>query len=246
MNEGRNNPMKVQKQLTRSHERMHSDLGWLNSRHSFSFGGHYDPERMGFGPLRVVNDDIVAPGSGFPSHPHSDMEIISIVLDGQLVHKDSLGNGRIIQAGDIQYMSAGSGVVHSEFNPSKDQPVHFMQIWIQPSKAGLEPRYADQPIVGKADDAWYLILSPDGRDGSTAIRQDAELRTVRLTEGASIEYVSERASRGFWIFVIEGGVSVDGESLLQGDSLAITGMEAVEIRQSGSEAAKVMLFDLPI
>lgn len=236
----------IQQKLTRSDERMHSDLGWLNSRHSFSFGGHYDPDRMGFGPLRVVNDDIVAPGGGFPSHPHSDMEIISIVLDGQLEHEDSLGNGRVIQTGDIQYMSAGSGVVHSEFNPSKDQPVHFMQIWIQPREKGLEPRYADQPIIGSVDNEWNLILSPDGRDGSMAIRQDAELRTVRLTDGQSISHQTEGEVRGLWLFVLDGEVVVEGETLAKGDSLAMTGVDGIDLVQAGAEPSKVMLFELPV
>ena len=239
--------MKTQtKQITRSDERMHSDLGWLNSRHSFSFGGHYDPERMGFGPLRVVNDDIVAPGGGFPSHPHSDMEIISIVLDGQLAHKDSMGNGRTIETGDIQYMSAGSGVMHSEFNPSKDKPAHFMQIWIQPREKGLEPRYADQPIIGSIDNEWNLILSPDGREGSMAIRQDAELRTVNLTEGQAISHATSGDGRGVWIFVLQGEVSVEGETLAKGDSLALTDVVDLELIQEGSAVTQVMMFDLPI
>ena len=224
---------------------MHSDLGWLNSRHSFSFGGHYDPERMGFGPLRVVNDDVVAPGGGFPSHPHRDMEIISVVLEGRLQHQDSLGNGRVIETGDIQYMSAGSGVVHSEFNPSEDEPVHFMQIWIQPQRKGLEPRYADQPIIGSEDNEWQLILSPDGRDGSMAIRQDAELRTVQLTEDRTITHTVAGASRGLWLFVLEGQVSTKGETLEKGDSLALSEADTVEIAQAGQGAAKIMLFDLP-
>ncbi|MDQ8209231.1 pirin family protein [Coraliomargarita sp. SDUM461003] len=238
--------MTLTKQLTRSEERMHSDFDWLNSRHSFSFGGHYDPERMGFGPLRVVNDDIIAPSGGFPSHPHRDMEIITLVLDGQLQHKDSLGNGRVIQTGDIQYMSAGSGVVHSEFNPSADQPVHIMQIWIQPSETGLEPRYADQPMLGAVDNEWKLILSPDGREGSMAIRQDAELRTLRLSEGKSVSYVSDSERRGYWIFVLQGAVQVGGEQLLRGDSLALTDVADLDFVQQGTEVAQVMLFDLPI
>ena len=223
---------------------MHTNIDWLNSRHSFSFGGHYDPERMGFGPLRVVNDDIVGPGGGFPSHPHSDMEIISIVLDGQLAHKDSMGNGRVIETGDIQYMSAGSGVVHSEFNPSDDKPVHFMQIWIQPNAKGLEPRYADQPIIGETENKWKLILSPDGRDGSMAIRQDVELRTVQLAENSVISYAPRSAERGLWLFVLEGEVSADGERFAKGDSLAINGLDSIDIQHQGNEPAKVMLFDL--
>lgn len=225
---------------------MHSDLGWLNSRHSFSFGGHHDPERMGFGPLRVVNDDIVAPGGGFPSHPHRDMEIISIVLDGQLEHKDSLGNGRVIQVGDVQYMSAGSGVVHSEFNPSKDKPAHFMQIWIEPNVKGMEPRYADQPILGEVENEWKLILSPDGREGSMAIRQDVELRTAKLTAGSEISYATERLGLGLWVFVVAGAVEIDSDVLNQGDSLALSAHKAIDLQQSGNNPAKVMLFDLPL
>lgn len=238
--------MTLLKQLTRSDERMHSDLGWLDSHHSFSFGEHYDPERMGFGPLRVVNDDIVAPGGGFPSHPHHDMEIISIVLDGQLEHKDSLGNGRVIETGDIQYISTGSGVVHSEFNPSADKPVHFMQIWIEPSENGLEPRYADQPIIGSVDNEWNLILSPDGRTRSMAIRQDVELRTVRLTEGQSISHTPEGKGRGLWLFVLEGQVVTEGETLSKGDTLALAGVNRIDLIQTHSAAAKVMLFELPV
>jgi redox-sensitive bicupin YhaK (pirin superfamily) len=236
----------MQKQLTRADARMHSDLGWLNSRHSFSFGGHYDPQRMGFGPLRVVNEDIVAPGGGFPSHPHSDMEIISIVLEGQLAHKDSMGNGRTVEAGDIQYMSAGSGVVHSEFNPSAERPVHFFQIWIQPNQKGLEPRYADQPILGEVDNEWSLILSPDGRDGSMEIRQDVELRTVRLTAGAGIDYTAKAARRGLWIFVVEGAIEAAGEQLQRGDSLALSDSDRISLQQLGTDVVKVMLFDLPL
>jgi hypothetical protein len=173
------------------------------------------------------------------------MEIISIVLEGQLEHKDSMGNGRVIQTGDIQYMSAGSGVVHSEFNPSKDKSAHFMQIWIQPNEKDLEPRYADQAIIGGVDNEWKLILSPDGRDGSMAIRQDAELYTVRLTQGATLLH-QIKAERGAWIFVIDGKVKVADESLTAGDSLALRDATELEFVQAGSEAAKVLLFDLPL
>jgi redox-sensitive bicupin YhaK (pirin superfamily) len=234
------------KQLTRSGERMRSDFDWLKSRHSFSFGGHHDPERMGFGPLRVVNDDVVAPGGGFPAHPHRDMEIVSIVLEGELEHKDSLGNGRVIRTGDIQYMSAGAGVVHSEFNPSKEKPVHFMQIWIEPREKGLEPRYADQPLVGAEEDAWSLILSPDGRDGSIGIRQDASLRSVQLRPGSTIEHATDGNGRGLWLFVIQGEVSGDGESLQEGDSLALAEVGQLTIKNTGSDPSRILLFDLPV
>ena len=234
------------RQITRSDERIHTKTDWLDSRHSFSFGGHYDPERMGFGPLRVVNDDHVAPGGGFPAHPHSDMEIVSIVLDGQLAHKDSLGNGRVIETGDIQYMSAGSGVIHSEFNPSDDKPVHFMQIWIEPNSKGLEPRYAGQSIIGETENEWKLILSPGGRDGSMAIRQDVALRTVQLREGASITHETDQPGRGFWFFVIEGEIEVNGEALATGDSMAFSGDECLDVKIYASASSKVMLFDVSL
>lgn len=233
-------------QLTRSNERMHTHVDWLDSRHSFSFGEHQDPERMRFGPLRVVNEDRVAPGGGFSPHPHRDMEIVSIVLDGRLSHEDSMGNGRVIAAGDIQYMSAGSGVVHSEFNPSAEDPVHFLQIWIEPETQALEPRYADQPILGERLNEWTLILSADGRSGSMAIRQDAELRTVQLTAGEALNYAPKSSARGLWLFVLEGELAVAGEVLNQGDSLALSGLEQLNVANTGSELAKLLLFDLAL
>lgn len=238
--------MKVLTQITRSNQRGHTRIEWLDSRHSFSFGGHYDPDRMGFGPLRVVNDDHVAAGGGFPPHPHRDMEIISIVLDGELEHKDSMGNGRVIRTGDIQYMSAGTGVTHSEFNPSSSKPVHFMQIWIQPNASGLPPAYADQPLVGAEDDRWSLVLSPDGRDGSMPIRQDVDLLSVRLNPGKQIEYRSKQSGRGFWLFVIEGSIEAAETVLESGDSVALQGLSTVELKSVGTVAAKVLLFDLPV
>lgn len=231
--------------ITRSTQRMHTQMGWLDSWHSFSFGGHFDPDRMNFGPLRVVNDDTVSPGGGFGTHPHADMEIISLVLEGQLEHKDSMGNGRVIQPGDLQYMSAGSGVRHSEFNPSKENPVHFMQIWIEPNAKGLEPRYADQPILGAEPDTWKLLLSPDGRDGSMAIRQDVTLRSAELTAGSSLDY-APAAGRGLWLFVIEGKVEAIGDTLSQGDSAAIEGLEEFKVTGTGGTSAQILLFDVPL
>ncbi len=232
------------KQLTRSEERMRTQMEWLDARHSFSFSGHYDSERMGFGPLRVVNEDRIAPSAGFAPHPHRDMEIVTIVLEGRLEHKDSMGNGRIIEAGDIQYMSAGSGVTHSELNPSSDVPVHLMQIWVEPSEKGLEPRYADQPLVGAEDNQWSLMLSSDGRDGSMAIRQDAELRTVRLGAGATIEFGAVASGRGLWVFVVEGAVETGGETMQAGDSLALTGVDGLALRAVG--IAKVLVFEVSV
>ena len=238
--------MNTTKQLTRSAGRMHTQIDWLDGYHSFSFGHHHDPERMGFGPLRVVNDDRIAPSGGFPSHPHRDMEIVTIVLEGQLEHKDNMGNGRIIEAGDIQYMSAGTGVIHSEFNPSADRPVHLMQIWIEPSELGLEPRYADQRLASAELDTWHLLLSRDGREGSMAIHQDAELRSVTLATGASIDYVTKRVGRGLWLFVIEGEVHADGDTLATGDSLAVVDLDALTLKSVGESSAKVLLFDVPM
>ncbi|MGA0332933.1 MAG: pirin family protein [Kiritimatiellia bacterium] len=236
----------MKKQITRADERMHTQIDWLNSRHSFSFGGHYDPERMGFGPLRVVNDDIVAPGRGFGSHPHRDMEIISLVLEGELEHRDNLGNGRVIRGGDLQYMSAGSGVVHSEFNPSKEQPVHFMQIWIEPREKGLPPRYADQPVVGTEENVWKLLLSEDGREGSMQIRQDAELRSVQLSAGREISYTAKDEGRGIWIFVIEGSIEIGEDSLAAGDSLALWHPDRVVLRNTDTAATRLLIFDVPL
>ena len=238
--------MTPNKLITRSNQRMHTKIDWLDSRHSFSFGDHYDPERMGYGALRVVNDDHVAPGRGFAPHPHSNMEIISIVLEGQLAHKDNLGNERIIETGEIQYMSAGSGIVHSEFNPSNEKPVHFMQIWIEPNAKGLEPRYADQPIIGAIDNQWQLILSPDGKAGSMAIRQDVELHTAKINEGTSLAYTPRTSNHGLWLFVIEGTVETDGEKLFKGDSLAISGIDALSLKAISTSDAKVMLFELQL
>ena len=238
--------MTPNKLITRSNQRMHTKIDWLDSRHSFSFGDHYDPERMGYGALRVVNDDHVAPGRGFAPHPHSNMEIISIVLEGQLAHKDNLGNERIIETGEIQYMSAGSGIVHSEFNPSNEKPVHFMQIWIEPNAKGLEPRYADQPIIGAIDNQWQLILSPNGKAGSMAIRQDVELHTAKINEGTSLAYTPRTSNHGLWLFVIEGTVETDGEKLFKGDSLAISGIDALSLKAISTSDAKVMLFELQL
>jgi len=238
--------MIANKQITRSNERMRTQIDWLDGWHSFSFGGHYDPERMGFGALRVVNDDRIVPGGGFAPHPHANMEIVTLVLEGQIEHQDSMGHGRVINAGEVQYMSAGSGVTHSEFNPSSQHATHLMQVWIEPNEKGLEPRYADQPIVGEVDNAWKLILSADGRDGSIAIRQDAELRSARLEPQAMLSYTPQALLRGLWLFVLNGSVELAGESLETADSIALSGFVELSVRNRGSTEARVILFDLPL
>lgn len=209
-------------QIRRANDRFHSDLGWLNSYHTFSFGGHYDPEFMGFGALRVINDDTVAPNQGFGEHPHAGMEIISYVISGQLEHRDSMGNGRTIQAGEFQYMSAGSGVRHSEFNPSPTDPVHFLQIWITPREKQTEPRYRELSMNDRAQEKpLTLVASPDGREGSIAIHQDVDLFFARLSPDEAAN--PESSAPHHWIHIISGEVRLDGETLSAGDGASIEG-----------------------
>jgi len=221
-----------------------TNLGWLDSRHSFSFGHYYDPEHMGFGPLRVINQDRVRPGAGFDTHGHRDMEIVSYVLDGALEHKDSIGTGSVIRPGDVQVMSAGTGIRHSEFNHSKQEPVHFLQIWLLPNKQGLPPRYDQKSF---ADDEkrgrLRLVGSPDGRDGSIVIHQDARLFAALLDDGETVNHSIE-PGRKAWVQVIRGAVAVNGEALRAGDGAAVERESnlAVTARADGSE---ILLFDLP-
>ena len=207
--------------VRRGSDRGHANHGWLDTHHTFSFGDYYDPEHMGYRSLRVINDDRVAPGGGFPTHPHRSMEIFTYVISGRLEHKDSMGNGRVIQAGEFQYMSAASGVQHSEFNPSSDEPVHLLQIWITPARPGGEPRYADMDANRlKRPNGLALFAASDGRDGSMAIRQDAEIHFGQLDAGRSLT-VPAAAFDGAWIHVIRGGIDLLGETLAPGDSAAI-------------------------
>src|SRR5512133_220756 len=208
--------------IRRANERGHAEHGWLDSYHTFSFAGYYDPQWMGFRSLRVINDDLVMPGMGFGTHPHRDMEIITYVLSGSLEHKDSMGNGRIIRPGEVQYMAAGTGIRHSEFNPSKDEAVHLLQIWIQPDRTGLEPRYADRSMANVPKGQLSLVASRTGRDGSFAINQDADLYLGRLASGdkASVEL---KPNRHAWLHVAEGKVDVNGEVLQSGDAAAFSG-----------------------
>jgi len=227
----------------RAGDRGHANHGWLDSYHTFSFGGYYDPKHLGFSNLRVINDDTVAPGGGFATHGHNDMEIISYVLDGALEHKDSMGNGSVIRPGDVQRMSAGTGVTHSEYNHSSTDPVHFLQIWLQPSEVGVEPSY-DQKHFPHADrrGRFVLFISPDGRDGSIATHQETLLYGTLLEAGDAVEHRLGAGRRGY-VHVARGRVSVNGETLDQGDGLAIEDQDA--LRFEGIEAAEVLLFDLP-
>ena len=219
-----------------------TELGWLHSRHTFSFGGYFDPDHMGYRSLRVINDDVVDAGQGFGEHPHRDAEIFSYVIDGELEHKDSMGNGRVIKAGDLQYISAGRGVFHSEFNPSPTKPVHFLQIWLMPTTSGGEPRYAEKAMgpTARPNDL-TLLFAGEPREGAVGIRADADIYFGKLDAGKQLTHKT-KSGRGQWIHVIDGDVSVAGESLKSGDGAAIENAEVMEF--SSREGAQFLLFDL--
>ncbi len=229
-------------ELRKSTQRGYADHGWLKSFHSFSFADYYDPKHMGFGPLRVINEDRVAAGMGFGTHGHRDMEIISYVLDGALAHKDSMGNGSAIRPGDVQRMSAGTGVTHSEFNHSRDGTTHFLQIWIQPNVTGIAPSYEEKHFDAASKRGQLrLIASPDGRDGSVLVHQDAYLFAA-LLDGE--EQVNHRLADGRlgYVHVARGEVEVNGHALEAGDALKISG--AADITLKNAKDAEVLLFDL--
>jgi redox-sensitive bicupin YhaK (pirin superfamily) len=228
--------------LRRANERGHADHGWLDSYHTFSFADYYDPQHMGFGPLRVINDDTVAGGGGFPPHPHRDMEIISYVIEGALEHKDSMGNGSVIKPGDVQRMSAGRGVTHSEFNASKTEPVHFLQIWIIPERGGLPSGY-EQKFFGEDDKRGNLrlIASPDGAEGSVTIRQDTRLYAAVLENGTAVSHTIGAQRKG-WLHVVTGTAELNGRALEAGDGVAIDGAEQIELRST--DKGEVLLFDM--
>jgi quercetin 2,3-dioxygenase len=228
--------------LRRSADRGHADHGWLDSHHSFSFSDYYDPAHMGFGKLRVINEDRVAPGAGFPTHGHRDMEILSYVIDGALEHADSIGTGAVISRGELQRMSAGTGVRHSEYNASKSEPVHFLQIWIQPERAGLEPGYEQRFFEPEGrTNRLRLLASRDGREGSLTIHQDVALYGSLLEAGQSIEHAFAPGRRG-WLQLVAGELEVGGESLEPGDGLAISDETSLHIR--AKSGAELLLFDL--
>ena len=228
--------------VRRSEERGSANFGWLDSRHTFSFGHYFDQNHMGHGPLRVINEDRVKPAQGFDTHGHADMEIISYVLDGALKHEDSMGNGSIIQPGDVQRMSAGTGVRHSEFNASDDSDVHFLQIWILPEEKGIAPGY-EQRAFSREDklNQLRLVGSRLGRDGSVVINRDVDLYAAILEPGAAVDHQINSQRKG-WLQVAAGSVAVNGESLEQGDGLAIQGSESLHI--TGLDTAEILLFDM--
>jgi redox-sensitive bicupin YhaK (pirin superfamily) len=229
--------------IRKADDRGHANHGWLNSYHTFSFGGYYDPQHMGVSNLRVINDDTVAPGGGFSTHGHNDMEIISYVLQGVLEHKDSMGNGSVIRPGDVQRMSAGTGVTHSEYNHSASEPVHFLQIWLQPNEMGVKPSYDQRHFpVGDRRGRWVLLVSPDGRDGSIATHQDALMFGSLLASGETLEYRFDADRQGY-LHLARGRLRVGNITLNQGDGLAVQKQELLELE--GIEDAEVLLFDLP-
>ena len=228
-------------QIRKANERGHAEHGWLDSYHTFSFADYYDPQWMGFRSLRVINDDLVLPGMGFGTHPHRDMEIITYILSGALEHKDSMGNGRVIRPGEVQYMAAGTGVEHSEFNPSQDEAVHLLQIWIVPERRSLKPQYGEKSLVTAPKGQFNLVTSKTGRDGSLAINQDADLYIARLEPGTGASH-DLKASRHAWLHVAEGEVSLNGKKLVTGDAAAIDEQGSLEL--SAAKPSQVLLFDL--
>jgi len=229
-------------EIRKSQDRGLAEHGWLRSYHSFSFAGYHDPEHMGFGDLRVINEDRIQPGTGFGTHGHRDMEIISYVLEGALAHKDSMGNGSTIVPGDVQRMSAGKGVQHSEFNQSKDGVTHFLQIWIEPSVTGIAPSYEQKHFdTASRRGKLRLVASPDGRDASVTIHQDAFLYAA-LLDGTDRAAHAIRAGRRAYLHLARGKLTANGQALEAGDALKITGVP--EIRLEQGEDAEILLFDL--
>jgi len=227
--------------IRKANERGHAEHGWLDTYHTFSFADYYDPKWMGFRSLRVINDDLVMPGMGFGTHPHRDMEIITYILSGALEHKDSMGHGRVIHAGEAQYMAAGTGVQHSEFNPSPDEAVHLLQIWIQPDRTGVTPRYAERSLADAPPGALRLVTSKTGRDGSMAIHQDADLWLAKLETGNKVTHKLAKG-RHAWVHVAEGEVLLNGKKLGGGDAAAISEEALLEL--SAAKPSQVLLFDL--
>jgi len=229
-------------EIRKAAQRGRADFGWLDSRHTFSFGEYHDPRQQGFSDLLVINDDRVAPAQGFGTHPHRDMEIFSYVLEGALEHKDSLGTGSVIRPGDVQVMSAGTGVRHSEFNPSPDEPVHFLQVWIVPAQRGAPPRYQQSHFAAPTKRGRLrLILAPDGADGALQIRQDARVY-AGLFDGAESAELTLAAGRNAYVHVARGSIQLNGQPLEEGDGARVRGETRLQLAQG--RGAEVLLFDL--
>ena len=229
-------------EVRRGQDRGHLNHGWLDTYHSFSFGDYYDPNRMGFRALRVINEDRVAAGQGFGMHGHRDMEIVTLVLEGALEHRDSLGNGEILKPGELQRMTAGTGIRHSEFNPSASEAVHLYQIWLHPERPGLTPSYEQRRFEpAEQDSRWRVVAARDGREGSLVIHQDAALYLARLPAGETLVRTLD-AKRHAWLQVLRGKVSVGGAELVPGDAVAVS--DENELSVTANETAELLLFDL--
>lgn len=228
--------------IRRSRDRGHFNYGWLDTHHTFSFAGYFDPAQMGFRSLRVINEDWIRPGKGFPMHPHQDMEIVTYVLEGALEHRDSMGNGGVIRPGDVQRMSAGTGLRHSEYNSSSSEDVHLLQIWIEPDAFGFPPSYEQRsfPAWGRRG-SWRLVASPDGRDGSITYHTGTDLYAATLEPDEEIAHVL-RGGRHAWVQVARGSVEIAGELLLAGDGAAVSAQEVVRIE--ATDTSELLLFDL--
>ena len=228
--------------VRKARDRGHADHGWLDTWHSFSFAEYFDPAHMGFRSLRVINDDVLAPGTGIPTHPHRDMEIFSYVLEGAIAHQDSMGNGRTLRPGEIQLMSAGTGVAHSEFNPDRSQRLRILQVWIQPRVRGLKPSYTEwKPTPAQANATDVVVISPDGRDGSAVIQQDAVVRRLKLRAGEATAH-TVAPGRGMWLQVATGALRVGDVALAQGDGACSEDAGTVAITATADGEA--LLFDL--
>ncbi len=228
--------------IRKSRERGHTNLNWLDSYHTFSFGDYYDPKHMGFRSLRVINEDWVKPSAGFGSHPHRDMEIITYVLEGALQHKDSMGNGSTIKPGEIQRMSAGTGVTHSEYNRSRTEPVHLLQIWILPKKKNIEPSYEQREFnPGEKQGKLHLVATSDGRNSTVTVHQDVNLLASLLAPGEKVTY-SLKPDRYAWVQIVGGSVILNGHQLKQGDGASVSEEATLEI--SASDSSEILLFDL--
>jgi len=227
--------------IRKADQRGRTRIDWLDSRHTFSFGDYLDPSQMGFRSLRVINDDWVAPNSGFGMHPHRDMEIVTYVLEGELQHRDSMGHGEVLRAGELQRMTAGTGIRHSEFNPSPTEPVHLLQIWLLPDKKGLKPRYAERTGAALPDGRLNLVASKAGRDGSIAINQDSDLYLAKIKPGEVVTH-SLQPQRHAWVHVAEGEVTLNGQKLRAGDGAAVS--DERELKLGARSPAQVLLFDL--
>jgi hypothetical protein len=228
--------------IRRANERGHANHGWLDAHHTFSFADYHDPNWMGFRSLRVINDDTIAGGGGFGTHPHRDMEIITYILSGALEHRDSMGHEAVLKAGDVQRISAGTGIAHSEFNHSPTEPVHLLQIWLQPERMGVTPAYAERSFgVGAAKPGLTLVASRDGRDGSLSIHQEADLWLARLDVGASATH-EIKPGRHVWLQVAEGEVTLNGQPLKAGDGAALS--EETRLALASQSPAQALMFDL--